>query len=91
MIDLLATLKHSIQKELRGHPTGYNYINNLIICFTEEQHGPLQDKEPSISPYPDIDITTSTNSIDALLSNLNAHKAVGSDGIIARVLKEMHT
>ena len=31
-----------------------------------------------------------TSGIDALLSNLNAHKAAGSDGIIARVLKEMH-
>ena len=37
----------------------------------------------------DIDITTS--SIDALLSNLNAHKAAGLDGVIARVLKEMHS
>ena len=38
----------------------------------------------------DIDITTSRLSIDTLLSNLNAHKAGGADGIIARVLKEMH-
>ena len=37
----------------------------------------------------DIDITTS--SIDALLSNLNAYKAAGLDGISARVLKEMHS
>ena len=37
----------------------------------------------------DIDITTS--SIDALLSNLNAHKAASPDGISARVLKEMHS
>ena len=35
----------------------------------------------------DIDITTS--GIDALLSNLNVHKTAGSDGISARVLKEM--
>ena len=36
----------------------------------------------------DINITTS--GIDALLSNFNAHKAAGPDGIIARVFKEMH-
>ena len=35
----------------------------------------------------DIDITTS--GIDALLSNLNVHKTAGSNGISARVLKEM--
>ena len=51
------------------------------------QHGPLPDKGPS--PHPlmsDIDITTS--GIHALLSNLNAHKAAGLDGISARVLKK---
>ena len=37
----------------------------------------------------DIDITIS--GIDALLSNLNAHKAAGPDGISARILKEMHS
>ena len=35
-----------------------------------------------------VDITTS--SIDAMLSNLNAHKAASPDRISARVLKEMH-
>ena len=37
----------------------------------------------------DVDITT--RGMDALLSNLNAHKAAGPDGISARILKEMHS
>ena len=37
----------------------------------------------------DIDITTS--GIDALLSNLYIHKAIGPDGISATVIKEMHS
>ena len=52
-----------------------------------EQHGPLLDKGPS--PHPvvlDRDITTS--GIDALLSNLDSHKAAGPVKISARVLKE---
>ena len=54
-----------------------NTLNlQLKSVFTEEQHGPLPDKGPC--PHPvmsDVDVPTS--SIDALLSNLNAHKATG--------------
>ena len=32
-----------------------------------------------------------TSGINALLSNLNSHKAAGRDGISARVLKEIHS
>ena len=52
--------------------------------FTEKQKGPLLDKGPS--PHPVMhDITITTSGINALLSNLNIHKATGPGRISARV------